>query len=72
MKNTKSTYIIRLDNGYTVAGFSRRHQIVQLGLNTQMAKHFNTMTSAQKFVDTYSDAGYGLTYAGTEIVEIAK
>ena len=44
-----------------VAGFNSQHQIVQLAGTADFAKLFPTQKSAEKFLEKYCGAGYGLT-----------
>ncbi|MGE8063919.1 hypothetical protein [Pseudomonas sp. NPDC089569] len=54
-----------------VAGFNRAHQIVQTTDCQGYEKRFVNAKAAQKFINTYGDAGYGLTVADCEIVDFS-
>lgn len=54
-----------------VSGFSETHQIVQGTTRQGFEKRFVNAEAAQDFVDTYGDAGYGLTVADCEIVDFS-
>lgn len=55
-----------------VAGFSEAHQIVQTTDRQGYEKRFVSVDAAQEFIDTYGDAGYGLTVADCEIVDFSS
>jgi hypothetical protein len=63
--------VVRDKSGNFVFGFSAQRQCVQITATRSAAKVFSSMAAAQKFVDIYSDAGYGLKYADTEIIQVA-
>lgn len=54
-----------------VAGFNEPNQIVQTTDRSGFAKRFVNIEAAQEFIDTYGDAGYGLTVADCEIVDFS-
>lgn len=54
-----------------VADFDVSHQIVQVTTRQGYEKRFVDAEAAQKFIDTYGDAGYGLTVADCEIVDFS-
>lgn len=62
-----SKLVIKTPAGY-VKGFNAQHQVVQVTQDPDAAKTF-TRVSATNFMDTYADAGYGLT-SGQAQVEI--
>lgn len=55
-----------------VAGFNMSHQIVQVTSRQGYEKRFVNAEAAQEFIDTYGDAGYGLTVADCEIVDFSS
>lgn len=54
-----------------VAGFYEPQQIVQITDRVGYEKRFVSVEVAQEFIDTYGDAGYGLTVADCEIVDFS-
>lgn len=62
--------VIRTEIGI-VADFNEAHQIVQTTNRQGYEKRFVSVEAAQKFIDTYGDAGYGLTVADCEIVDFS-
>jgi hypothetical protein len=54
-----------------VSDFNVSLQIVQMTERQGYEKRFVSVEAAQKFIDTYGDAGYGLTVADCEIVDFS-
>jgi hypothetical protein len=54
-----------------VSDFNAAHQIVQITSRQGYEKRFVNAEAAQQFIDTYGDAGYGLTVADCEIVDFS-
>jgi hypothetical protein len=54
-----------------VRGFSRAHQCVQITKDPKYVLKFNSKPIAQKFIDTYSDAGYGMSAETAVIKEVS-
>lgn len=54
-----------------VADFNRSLGMVQITTRAGYEKRFVDAGAAQKFIDTYGDAGYGLTVADCEIVDFS-
>lgn len=62
-------FIISFHRGF-VAGFSRAMQVVQSTSEKSHAKTFRTEVAAQKFINTYSNAGYGMAKEDCTIVPV--
>ena len=69
-KNRKR-YAIQFPRGEFVHGFNRGAEIVQTTTERKLVKEFASRGAAQKFIDQYGDAGYGLVKINARIVEIA-
>jgi hypothetical protein len=54
-----------------VADFNEAHEIVQVTKSQGYEKRFVSVEAAQEFIDTYGDAGYGLSVADSEIVDFS-
>lgn len=55
-------YVVKTGDKY-VAGFNRSVSVVSRTDDVRHAKQFKSRKAAQKFIDTYSDAGYGFASA---------
>jgi hypothetical protein len=53
-----------------VAGFDSQMYIVQTTRGLEYAKTWKTARAAEKFVQKYADAGYGLTADMVEVVSL--
>ncbi len=51
-----------------VAGFSEEHQLVQYAGTPSYVKVFHDEASAQRFIDKYADAGYGLAAVDARVM----
>jgi hypothetical protein len=67
---TKKKAILRDHSGAYVFGFSAQRQCVQITATRSAAKVFASVAAAQRFIDTYADAGYGLMRTTTEILTV--
>lgn len=73
-------YAIKTPAGY-VAGYSSRNLCVQvtnefkdglfIPVFNDFTKTFKTMAAAQKFIDKYADAGFGLNSKSVEIIKLS-
>lgn len=63
-------FFIKVNLDTYVAGFQSLYQIVQKTTDLSYAKGFRTEKAAQRFIDQYSDCGYGLESDSAYIVEI--
>ena len=64
----KLKFAISVPGGF-VAGYSDEHLCVQHS-DKSHAKQFATRSEAQRFIDEYGDAGFGLTKKSASIVEL--
>ena len=55
-----------------VSGFSARHECVQMTDDKMFVKLFKTAKKAQTFIDTYSDAGYGLSSDNADVIKLGR
>jgi hypothetical protein len=72
MDKTQDKFVIRINTTDDasikyVAGFNGEHQVVVRG-DKDHAKVFLTRGGAERFVNRYSDAGYGMDKDSTEVV----
>jgi hypothetical protein len=64
----KQLFLISTPNGF-VAGYLRAHDLIQTTTTSKAhAKHFTSAAAAQKYLDTYADAGYGLNSDDATII----
>lgn len=57
----KAKYIVKDQNGNTVAGFNAAHQVVQTTTHPDYIKTWTTEKAAAKWAANHAGCGYGLT-----------
>lgn len=67
----RTYYVIKTPAG-PVYKFSAQYQCVQVTNQPDWVHKFVSYESAQKFIDTYADCGYGLTRATAVILPYTK
>lgn len=66
------TYFVIKTPAGPVHGFSRKYQCVQVTPISTWVRKFVSYASAQKFIDTYADCGYGLETSTAVILPYSK
>lgn len=67
----RNYFVIKTPSGI-VAGVSKARGVVKTTKRTQFVKSFATFQSAQKFIDTYADIGFGLKSRTAVILPFSK
>ena len=67
----RTYFVIKTPTGL-VAGVSKVRKVVKTTKRTRFVKSFATFDSAQKFVDTFSDNGFGMTRSTVAIFPYSK
>jgi hypothetical protein len=64
-------FVIKTPKGL-VAGVSKVRKSVKTTKRTKFVKSFATYGSAQKFIDTFGDIGFGMTRSKSVILPFSK
>lgn len=67
----RNYFVIKTPSGI-VAGVSKVRKVVKTTKRARFIKAFATFDSAQKFIDTYSDIGFGLKSKSAVILPYSK